>query len=569
VSDCARLAQTLLETCPALHILATSRETLGVPGELAWRVPSLSLPDGKADDADAEAVRLFVERARKVMPDWTPSPPEYATVAAICRRLDGIPLAIELAAARVRSLSVKEIGARLGEDFGLLSGGGRTLLPRQQTLAATFDWGWQLLSAGERTLLSRLSVFAGGWTLEMAEVACSDGDSLHIDEFVDLLTVLVDKSLVVYHPSREGVEGRYCLLETVRQYADERLRESGCGKASRERHRDTFLAWAEEIEPNLWREEQSRWFHRLETEHDNLRAALEWCRSQGDTEEEIRLVAVLGRFWNTCGHLREGRARLDAALSRMTPQMRYRPCFTALLHAGWTAYSLYDYPAARGYYEQALALCREYGERKAMAAPLNYLAALAKGDEDYRSAEMLYEEALVICREFDSQSQLAAVLNNLAGLVARRKDYVAARTLLEESISCSIAAGTPQMHGLGLDSLSIIDFHQGRHEEAQAHCRASLRLFHEAGALVNIPGVLGHMALLAQVQACPESERAAVLLGAAAGLRDAEGVVQEHAREDRDLVAETKAALGADAFSAAFAVGLAMGLEQILDYALG
>lgn len=614
---CALLADALLCQCPGLHILATSRQALGLRGETVWRVPPLALPPAGDEPfpgaavrcagqpapslPTAAAVRLFVECARAAEASFEMTPHNAAAIVRVCRRLDGIPLAIELAAARVRSLTVEQIDARLRDGFRLLTGRGATLAPRQQTLAATFDWSWALLSPAERSLLRRLSVFAGGWTLAAAEAVCA-GDGIGQQEVLDLLTSLVDRSLVVYLPaqrpdrvpvgtgSADGAggrisngadscvvgcpswtEARYHLLETVRQYAAERLRESDDLEATQIRHRDFFLEWAEEVKPKLRGAEQGFWFSRLETEHDNLRAALEGCRSRGDAEKELRLVVALCRFWDTCGHLREGRAHLEAALARMTPDLPYRLRLAALVHAGWMAYVQGDHPAARGYYGQALALGQKHGDRQTTADALNYLALVAMEEGDFIGARALFEESLALYRGLEQSARLGSVLDNLGTLAVWQGEYEVARAYLEQSAAWCEAAGDRQLHGLVLHDLSVADFGQGRYEEARAHCAASLRMLYECGAVVNLPAVLEQMALVAQARV--EWGRAARLLGAAESLREAAGLPCHAAAtawgaRRADAAAAAEGALGKDGFAAALAEGRAMDLEQAIAFAL-
>jgi non-specific serine/threonine protein kinase len=279
VAAAAGLADVLLRSCPRLRVLATSREPLGSAGETIWRVPSLTLPPLSAADAPLlepltryEAVRLFVERARAAVPAFAPSAENAPALVEICRRLDGIPLAIELAAARVRVFSAAQIAARLDDRFRLLTAGPRTALPRQQTLRATVDWSYDLLAEPERALLRRLSVFAGGWTFEAAE-AVAAGDGIQTHAVLDLMAQLVDKSLVIAEEQRGAV--RYRLLETIRAYARDRLLEAGEAERTRDRHLAYFLGLAEEAEPRLRGAEERVTLDRLEAEHANLQAALE------------------------------------------------------------------------------------------------------------------------------------------------------------------------------------------------------------------------------------------------------------------------------------------------------
>jgi non-specific serine/threonine protein kinase len=316
VEACARVVESLLQACPRLHILATSREPLRVGPEVIWRVPALSLPEQNhwplAVLTGSDAVRLFVERAAVVRPGFALTADNAAAVAEICRRLDGIPLAIELAAARARVLAVEQIAARLDDRFRLLTGGSRTALRRQQTLQATLDWSYQLLSDEERTLLRRLAVFAGGFTVEAAE-ALGAGGSIRAFDVLDRLGALVDKSLVVAEDA--GAHARYRLLETIRQYAADRLLEADEVGSVRDRHRDWYFALAVRAEPELSGSGMEEWLERLEAEHDNLRAALAWSL-ESDPKLGLQLAASLGGFWMARGHHVEGRRWLEAFLTR-------------------------------------------------------------------------------------------------------------------------------------------------------------------------------------------------------------------------------------------------------------
>jgi predicted ATPase len=307
----ARLVDNVLDSCPQLRVLATSREALGVEGELRWAIPSLSMPEPQGtpttEDLEAyEAARLFVERARGRDPAFSLSPHNALAVAEICRRLEGIPLAIELAAARVGTLSVEQISQRLTDSLKLLTGGPRTQMPKQRTLRGALDWSHELLSGDEKKLFGRLSVFAGGWTLEAAEAVGAGGD-VEEEDILDLLSGLVEKSLAVAKGFDEG-RVRYRLLEPVRQYALEKLKESGEGEAAKRAHAEYFLILAEEAEPELFGPRDVEWFDRLEEEHDNLRAALSWALGRAETELGLRLGGALQPFWEAHGHYSEGRS---------------------------------------------------------------------------------------------------------------------------------------------------------------------------------------------------------------------------------------------------------------------
>jgi predicted ATPase/transcriptional regulator with XRE-family HTH domain len=319
----ASLVSRLLQACPELHILATSREILGVEGEIAYRCPSLTLPGAQSQVdftalAQSEAVRLFVERTRSNWPDFTLTEANAALVAQICRRLDGIPLAIELAAARTRMLSVEQIAARLDQSFDLLTGGSRSALPRHQTLKALIDWSYDLLSPQEATLLQRLAVFAGGWTLEAAESMCPgqvsavDTVELHKEQILELLGQLIDKSLIQFEPLASE-EPRYRMLETVRQYARQRLAEAGGEETMRARHLDYFLCLCLQAEPHLRAWQAKTWLDRLDRELDNLRLAMEYAHSHMIVKG-LQLAASLLWFWGNRGHRSEGMTWVEALL---------------------------------------------------------------------------------------------------------------------------------------------------------------------------------------------------------------------------------------------------------------
>lgn len=351
---CAYLIEPLLCACPDLRILATSREAFGIAGEAVFHVPSLAVPDANRPMpietlVQCEAVRLFVERATAIMPDFIVADDNAPALVDVCRHLDGIPLAIELAAAKVSVLRVEQIAARLNDSFRLLGGGSRAALPRHRTLRATMDWSYDLLGEEEQTLLRRLSVFAGGWTLEAAEAVAGGQSSLIDADVLELLTLLVNKSLVVAE-RKQGREARYHLLETVRQYAREKLAESDEEDRVRERQYQWFLSVAERADLELMQGgKQEYWLNRLDVELDNVRAALDWSLMTERFEAESRLAASLLMFWLHHG-FREGRTWLEAALTRREtlPKALLARTFRA---AGRLAARQGDFDAAEKYSE--------------------------------------------------------------------------------------------------------------------------------------------------------------------------------------------------------------------------
>ncbi len=509
VDACAQLAAGLLRSCPQVQILATSREQLNVGGEQSWRVPSLLSPDPNALPAgekdlsavvmEYDAARLFVERAAMQRAEFRLSGQNVRSVATICHRLDGIPLALELAAARVRVLTVEEITQRLDDRFRLLTGGSRTALPRQQTLRALLDWSYELLTTQERTLLHRLAVFAGGWGLAAAEAVGSDfglpdtsasaslqnpKSEIQNEEVLDLLTSLVDKSLVVVE-EREG-ETWYRLLETVREYSRERLEASGEEASVRDRHQAWLLRLAEEAEPQLLGPEQGKWLDRLETEHDNLRSAIEWslkakAGSEGE-EAGLRLCGALWRFWNTRGYPTEGREWCRAALARETGvSERAAVRAKALNGAGNMAYAQGDYVAAQTLYKEALTARREISDRQGIAGTLLSLGNLAYSQGDYVAAQALYEEALAMYREIGDRQGIANTLGNLGTVAYSQSDYVAAQALYEESLATKREIGDRQGIANTLGNLGNVAYAQGDYVAAQALHEESLVIEREIG----------------------------------------------------------------------------------------
>jgi predicted ATPase/DNA-binding XRE family transcriptional regulator len=383
IEACAQVADTLLRSCANVQILATSRELLGVAGEATWRVPSLSVVsprEGAASGSDlavkvlaSESGRLFADRAQLAVPSFALTPANASAVAQVCQRLDGIPLAIELAASWVSMLSVDQIAMRLDQRFRLLTGGNRTAVRRQQTLQATIGWSYQLLSDEERSLIRRLAVFAGGWSLDAAEALGADvlGSA---EDVLQVMSRLLAKSMVLAEESRENQPSvvRYRFLETIRQYAGEKLLEAGEASTARDRHRDHFLAWAERAAPEVVGRDQLAWLARLDAEHDNLRAALEWSRGDG-SDRELRLAAALAHFWLLRGHAAEGRTRLRGALERgeLAPS---RARAVALDWLGYLELLDGDVASARARFDQAADVSRAAGEGPVLARALRHLA---------------------------------------------------------------------------------------------------------------------------------------------------------------------------------------------------
>jgi predicted ATPase/DNA-binding SARP family transcriptional activator len=518
----AQFVEALLRACAQVKMLVTSRETLGVLGETVFRVPSLALPEGQTlpsvrDLAQYEAIRLFIERAATVKPEFRLSEANAAAVAKICRQLDGVPLAIELAAARVRSMTPEQIAARLDDRFRLLTGGSRTALPRQQTLRAMIDWSWDLLSEPERTLLRRLAVFIGGWTLEAAEAVCCDSGFEILDvrepqtsassvessndfglqaetvsdqnqkskirnsDVLELLTHLVEKSLVVVEEQRS--EARYLLLDTIRQYAREKLLEAGESEHVRPRHLAFFLKLAEEAEPMLRCGDQLHWLARLDVEHDNLRAALHWAFGSGSWEEGLRLAGSLARFWYLRGYWNEGREWLKLLLAQSPsesplPNPMARARARALAGAGWLA----DADGSEiPLYTESLALSRQVGDEWGEAYALRGVVVVNTNVDHLEHAEAHLQPSLALFRKLKDEWGIGLALFSL-GWIAMNYDQVEEATARwAEALRHFRNCGDRWGISVALGALGYVARLQGNYAQAGALTHDSLALFRELG----------------------------------------------------------------------------------------
>jgi predicted ATPase/DNA-binding winged helix-turn-helix (wHTH) protein len=508
-----RMVNEILRRCRDVVVLATSRERLGTAGEFAYRVPSLTVPGPGNNFAPEallayESVRLFVERARLLRPHFSLTPESGSSLASICHHLDGIPLAIELAAGRLRSMSLEEVNRRLDQRFGLLAGGSRTALPRQRTLRAMIDWSYDLLREPEKLFLQRLSVFAGGWTLAAAEEVCA-GESIEHLDVLDLLTSLVDKSLVV--PEQGDALMRCRLLETVRQYARDRLEDAGGNAAVRARHRDYYLALAEEADPKLRSAEQAEWLRRLEAEHENLRAGLEWGLEETESKGALRLCGALQRFWWTHGHLSEGRWWCTRILCKAGAEKRTWERAYVLNAAGVLAYHQGDYPAAKALHEESLVIRRELGDRPGIAASLGNLGNVAFNQGDYPAATALQEQSLAIRRELGDRYGIATTLNNLGAVAINQGNYPATRAVLGEGLAINRELGNPHGIALSLSNLGHVALNEGDDPTAKALLQEGLAIRRELGDRFGIAMSLNNLGLVALNQSDYTTARA--LLG--------------------------------------------------------
>jgi predicted ATPase/class 3 adenylate cyclase/Tfp pilus assembly protein PilF len=510
VEPCAELATALLRACPHLRLLATSREALEAAGERLYRVPSLAIADPDhlpppEQLSQYEAVQLFLERAQARRADFTLTRQNARAVAQICARLDGLPLAIELAAARVSVLSVEGIAVRLDDRFRLLTGGPRTALPRQQTLRAALDWSHDLLAEPERVLLRRLGVFASGWTLEAAEAACA-GEGVEAWEVLDLLGTLINKSLVL--PEERDGEARYRLLETVRQYALERLQAAAEVVSTQHRHLRWCLALAEHAEVASRGPEERAWLDRLEREHSNLRTALTWSILDGGSPSTgAQLAAELQRFWSVRGHLSEGRRWLEEALVHATPQaagIRLR----VLNGVANLALAQADYDRATVLYEERLAVCRAQGDQAGIAVTLGNLGNVALEQGDFAQARELHEASLSLHQELGDQRGLAGALSSLGILTNDQGDNRRAGVLFERSLALYRALSDPLGIAASLNGLASVAWDQGDHARAGALYEECLSLCRDVGDQRGIANMLANLGSVAHVQGDHERGRA-------------------------------------------------------------
>jgi predicted ATPase/DNA-binding CsgD family transcriptional regulator len=612
----AHLVDRVLDSSAGLRILATSRETLGVEGEVRWLVPPLSVPQSQGtpslEELEAyESVRLFVERARGRDPSFSLSPHNARAVAAICGSLDGIPLAIELAAARVGTLSAEQISERLEDSLRLLRGGSRTQLPRQRTLSGTLDWSYELLSEDEKKLFGRLSAFAGGWSLEASE-AVGRGGGVEEDDILDLLSGLVDKSLVVVRVRHEGGV-RYRLLVPVRQYALEKLEESGGVESAKRAHADYFLALAEEAEPRLRGPEDMEWLQRLEAEHDNLRAALSWALEREEVELALRLGRALGAFWQSHGHMGEGRKWLEAALAkdgRVSVILRIK----ALEALFWITYHHWDLDRAesiaqeamglsneaeidsslaaslrimlacpawvRGDYvrgkellEKSLAFSREAGDKVKIVEALFELAGTASGLGNEAWEKKIYEEGIAVCREVGYIYRLPSFLLSLGFVLMVEGDYERGAALNEEAVAICREHGYKSLYlNYALNNLGWAALLQGHYERARAFFEESLVACNELGDKMVAWESLDGLACVAGAEG--EALKAAKLFGAAEGLYETlrDAVAYQLSPEEEawrePYRATARSLLGEAVWEEALAQGRVMGLEEVTEHAL-
>lgn len=607
VISAAPLVAELLAACGQLYILVTSREALHVRGEREYLVPPLAVPNiSKLAPLESltqsPAVELFVQRAQAVKPDFKLTNETASAIAEICYQLDGLPLAIELAAARMRLMPPRQMLARLEHRLQFLTGGARDLPERQQTLRNTIAWSYDLLNESDQELFRRLSVFVGGCTVAAAETVAGISQSI-----LDQIDSLLDKSLL-RHSEGKGGEPRFEMLETLREFGLEQLDTSGEQAVIRQRHANFFLSLAEPAEARLESAEQIEWLNQMEQEHDNLRAALEWSKTAEDKGQlTMRLASLLGVFWEARGHFSEGRARLTAVLAIESAQGRTFERAKLLRRAAELAYRQSDYAATKLLAAESLDICREIGDKQGTASALIKLGDAETEMGDYATASAHFEETVTIWRELKDKHGTARALINLGWAALRRGDYPLANARLEEALTLHRELKDIRGIGFALSGLGEVAMRQGDYARATAQVEESLELRRQSGNKWGVGvslGTLGWIAIrqgdweggierlaeslevrqeigdksgsawclerLAEVAiAGGHSEKAVRVFAAAASLRASVSSVMD-AVDQPDYatkLATLRGELGEERFSAAWAQGSALTLDQAIALA--
>lgn len=561
----------LVKSAPELKILVTSRARLHLNAACEFVVPPLTVPESAAqisldELAENESVRLFIERARAVNPNFSLSEENANSVAEICLRLDGLPLAIELAAARVRIIPPKSILEKLENRLKLLTGGARDLPARQQTVRGTVEWSYELLDEDEKRLFRRLAVFAGGFRFYAAEAVCGDFESSK-DEInvLDGITSLVDKSLVIQKEQADG-EPRFQMLEVVREYALESLEASGGADAIRRSHAAYFLALVEEAEPILQGAESIKWLDHLEEEHDNLRAALQWSL-ENDVEMAARLAAALRFFWIFHTHLTEGRKWMKKALekSHHSPASVRAKLLNGL---GVAARSQGNYETARAMHKESLVYGRAASANQEITLSLRGLGALAVRQEDFTQAKYYLEKTLAISRKLNNETEIAHTLSWLGNLRRAECDNVSARPLFAESLAIFRKLNNKEAISSNLKELGVVDFEEGNYDTARSYFTEGLDIVQQLQDKIGISYFLDGFAALAYQHG--ELYRATRLAGAAECLRESIGYEADSVdRRFRDLyLVQLHTAISQYDFTYLYEQGRKLKLEEAIKLAL-
>jgi predicted ATPase/DNA-binding CsgD family transcriptional regulator len=568
IAACAVLVDTILRSCSGVTVLATSREPLRVSGETVWRVASLAVPDPRAlidlgELAQYEAVGLFLDRAELAAPGFEINAENASAVAQLCRRLDGIPLAIELAAARAGSMSPDQILNRLENRFELLTGGSRAGPARHRTLQSALDWSHDLLGDDERTLFRRLSVFAGSFSLEAVEHVCSDHD-LGVDAIAGLLGSLVDKSLVV--ASTEGSEPiRFRMLETLQQYGRERLTEHSEVERLNRSHSEFFVSFAQEASPRLRGREQQVWHARLAQDASNLRSALQWTGGH-EPDANLRLIIALTGFWYLDGLVEEGDGWLERALGSYSVRNRLRA--EALARGGLVSYWRDDIDSASARWHECLDIYRELDDREGVGQGLRWVGELKEWQGDLAEARSCFDSSLAIAREAEDEASVADILRQLGRLAMKEGDHEKARTCLEDSLRYHKRIGDNRLANIALGYLGLNAIDRGDFVAARSHLEEGLATARVLDFTIGLATPLMYFAALAAAEGHPS--RALRLSGASDALAASVGGVATQLT--RPLVErwldKSRQDLGPRRSAAYCAEGRAMSRERAIAYAL-
>jgi predicted ATPase len=565
VAACAEFAEVVLRTCPGVSILATSRESLGIAGEQSFRIPSLAVPakfDSDEEFLSAPAVRLFSDRASLTDADFSISDSDRELVLQICQRLDGVPLAIELAAACCQTMSIGEISTLLNNRFRLLTGGLRTALPRQKTLRAMVDWSYDLLSPEERALLCDLSVFSGGWTTASLAEIFPEIEDLH-----GLHASLVRKSLVTRESA--GPSSRFRLLQTIRDYAVDRLVESDRVTEVRSAHQAYFHRFVMEAGNHFRGPDQKKWLDSLELEHDNLRSSLQWCVAEGDPlERGLEMCGALFFFWWMRSHWAEGREWCQSMLDASSADDRSRARSDCLLTLGNLALYQGDFEEAQLRYQSSFEIRERLGDPDTLAAAQHCLAHVQQLQENFAAAKPLYEKCIELRRAANKPEALAGSLNNLANVEQELGNFEAAASLHQEALAIRRTSGSVQGVAQTLQNLGSLYEARGQVDLALENYRESLRLFQSLRDTRSIGQVLDG---LAEIHASAGKCALAVQIWSASkSIREAAGTWVAGASQDRTEAIWRRLAseMSAEAFGAAWAAGASLDLESSCALAL-
>ena len=564
---CAEMAKRLLQAGAGVKILASSRERLTIAGETSYPVAALALPEAGAPLglealARIDSVRLFLNRATAVLPSFRLTEQNAPTVVEICRRLDGIPLAIELAAARVHSLALEDISRRLGECLAVLTGGDVTALPRQQTLRASIDWSYELLGEGERTVFRRLAVFSGGWTLSAAH-AVANPDRAE-EATIEALSRLVEKSLV----ERDSGGTRYRLLETVRQYAQEKLVAANETGGTRARHLDYFLALAESARPHLYGPSQAAWLAQLDAERENFVAAHAWCdEAARGAELGLRLATSMKHYWCNRGLPSLAYRMAAQALSRGGAQARDAMRCRVLFDAGQVAYLMGRYRESREHLIESLAIARSLADKVRIAAALQPLGLAYLAEKDFDSARERIEEALALVQGLGDKRNIASALNALAQLHRAQGNAPAAEPLYDDALALFREVGDHESVAVALLNLAMTFIERGAPEAARSACLEALEVVEQTGSRRTGQSVLEVAAGLAAARG--DWQRAAQLYGAAEAQQAQSNLRRSPPDEAflRPRIDETRRALGDKRFSEEEAAGRASSYDAMIAHA--